>query len=523
MGFIDRFKARFSRDGSNQYADMETTQELDKVIKNPKGLLEDDISAGLNMYSGEEVKSNDHPSGYRNQKQRIKAYREMTQDPSVSGSLRQYTQLCRLADWTAESAKPTKFKEEEGSKVPDDWDVEEAERYRLFLNQNITDMDGSMEDLVSAAMQFLVMGYAIVIPVFKFRRGNSKNHKENSRYDDGLIGWQGFKQIDPWSVKYWDTPQGSGYLECKGFYQQTVSGYETYVERDRYLHFRTTAKDNSPSGESVLVGSIQPWEEKQRISDIEKVGLERDLSGIPKISVPSEYLSDTANQNQKNIVQYLKKLGSNLKFNSQTYLLLPSNTDENGNRYVDVELLQAGPNTKLAEARQIIEAKERLIMENLNSQFLKLGSSSGSFALSDDMSSMFVLCLRAYLDVIAATVNREAVCKLFELNSTEFPDSKYIPRLTYSGLEKNDVDVAINALATAVEKGIVLPTAEIQEEVLDRLDMPGHEAKAAFKKQETLQEELIKQTLAQGEKEEVPGDATPPKSGDAVSNITKRV
>ena len=519
MGFIDSFKARFGRDGSNQYANMETTQELDKVVKNPKGLPDDDISTGLNMYAGTEVKWNDHPSKYRNQSQRIKAYREMTQDPSVSGSLRQYTQLCRLADWTSESAKPTKFEEEGEKKVAVDWDEKEAERYRLFLEQNICDMDGSMEDLVSAAMQFLVMGYAIVVPVFKFRRGNSKNHKENSKFDDGLIGWQGFKQIDPWSVKYWDTPQGSGYLECKGFYQQTISGYETYVSRERYLHFRTTAKDNSPSGESVLVGSIQPWEEKCRISEIEKIGLERDLSGIPVLRCPSEYLTEEAPQAHKNVVAYLRKLGSSLKFNSQTYLLLPSNTDDNGNRYVDAELLQAGPNTKLAEARQIIEAKERLIMENLNSQFLKLGSSSGSFALSDDMSSMFVLCLRAYLDVIASTMNREAVQKLFELNKTEFPDSKYIPRLTYSGLEKNDVDVAINALATAVEKGVVIPTAEIQEEVLDRLDMPGHEAKVAFKKQEKLQEELIKQSLKQGE--EGQGNSPTPKSGgNAVSKVT---
>jgi phage gp29-like protein len=132
---------------------------------------------------------------------------------------------------------------------------------------------------------------------------------------------------------------------------------------------------------------------------------------------------------------------------------------------------------------------------------------------------MFVLCLRAYLDVIASTMNREAVQKLFELNKTEFPDSKYIPRLTYSGLEKNDVDVAINALATAVEKGVVIPTAEIQEEVLDRLDMPGHEAKVAFKKQEKLQEELIKQSLKQGE--EGQGNSPTPKSGgNAVSKVT---
>ncbi len=521
MGFIESFKARFNRGGRNQYVAMETTNELDEVLKNPKGLPEDDISSGLNMYAGTEVKWNDHPTGYRNQSQRIKAFREMTQDPSVSGSLRQYTQLCRLADWTSESAKPTKFKEEGDKKVPEDWDEEEAERYRLYLDQNLCDMDGSMEDVVSSAMQFLVMGYSIVIPVYKFRRGNNTNFKEDSKFDDGLIGWQGFKHIDPWSVKYWDTPQGSGYLECKGFHQQTISGYETYVPRERYLHFRTTTKDNSPSGESVLVGSIQPWEEKCRISEIEKIGLERDLSGIPVLRCPAEYLAESATDSQKNIVSYLRKLGSSLKFNSQTYLLLPSNTDDNGNRYVDAELLQAGPNTKLAEARQIIEAKERLIMENLNSQFLKLGSSSGSFALSDDMSSMFVLCLRAYLDVIASTMNREAVQKLFELNKTEFPESKYIPRLTYSGLEKNDVDVAINTLATAVEKGIVIPTAEIQEEVLDRLDMPGHEAKVAFKKQEKLQEELIKQSLKQGENQ---GDGTEPKSGttNAVSNITKK-
>lgn len=514
-GFIQ--KARMF--GRPNLAD--TSEEIDKVIKTPKGLEKDDISSGLNMYGGDEHKNEDHPVKYRTLEQRTRLYRVMTQDPTINGSLQMYQQLCRLADWSSQAASPEEFEGEGEERKAKDWDVKEAERYRLFLDQNVNDMEGCLEDIVSAALDMLPHGFNIQIPVYKFRRGpEKKNPKENSKYDDGAIGWQGFKAIDPYSVDDWDTPQGCGYLECKGFSQETISGYSTYVEKDRYVHFRTTSKNNSPTGESILVGSIEPWEQKCRHSKIEDVGMERNLEGIPVLKCPPEWLSKDATQDQKNVVAYLRNIGSSMKYNNQSYLLMPSSRDDMGNLHVEIELLSASGTARPEAARQVVEAKERLIAEAMLSQFLKLGSSSGSFALSSDMTDLFVLALRGYLDTIKATLNKQAVEKLFRLNKTLFPDAKYIPHLEYSGLEKETVGDMMNALKQAVDANLVIPTQEIQEDILKRMDLPGHQAKVEFSKMNKLQEQLMEQSINQQENPTA-DSPTPNSGGNAVSDITK--
>ena len=525
-GFVDSFKRRFSR--SDNTHTMNNTVELDQFHKNPKGLPKDDISSALNVYSGQENKWNDHPKGFITLKQRTRAYREMTQDPTITSILNMYTQLTRMADWSSMAAKPEKWKLEGDSKVGEDWDEEEAERYRLFLAQNVKDMDGCLEDVVSSAMDFMTHGFSIIIPVYKFRRGlDKKDRKEKSRYDDGAIGWQSFKQIDNYSIYEWDMPQGGGYTDCNGFRQETISGYETYVPRDRYIHFRTTALNNSPTGESILKGAIRPYYDMKRFSDIEAVGLERNLENIPKIFCPSSYLSEGADKNQRNIVDHLKNTGANLKFNNQTYLLLPSDRDEQGNRHIDVELMGNAGNSRQDMARTIVEAKERLMAEALNGQFLKLGSSSGSYALSSDMTDLFVLALRGYLDSIKEALNEQAVCKLFELNKSLFPESKYIPRLEYSGLEKEKVGDMINGLKQLVDANLVVPTKEIQEDLLNRLDLPDHEASVKWEENEKLMKKVQEQTIQQNDaaiaaqKSPNPANSPAPDSGeDSVSKIT---
>jgi len=148
------------------------------------------------------------------------------------------------------------------------------------------------------------------------------------------------------------------------------------------------------------------------------------------------------------------------------------------------------------------------------SQFLKLGSSSGSFALSDDMSNTFIMALKGYVDHIKEVFNREAVCELFRLNKTMFPDTKYVPHMEYSGLEKESVGDFVEALIKAVEKGVVQPTKEIQKEVLDRMDLPSFEAGVAFDKNTAITEKLQDMAL------NPPEPATSAPSGEPASPST---
>lgn len=525
MGLKDSFKAKYS--SLTSMIGLKNNQEIDQYVKNPKGLPKDDVSSGLLLDSGYETKFEDHLPKIRTQEQRNRLYRIMSTDSSVAGALRMYTQMLKMATVYAECATPMTYDEKDSEEgTPSDWNEEEAHRYHQFLKENLCDMDGSMDDVITGAADFLIHGYAISIPVYKFRDGMKQTSKKRkSKYADGLVGWQSFKHISVDSIEEWDGPRSEGYSSINGFRQETRSGYQTYVPRDRYVHFRTSAKNDSPSGESILLGALEAYEEKCRYKKLENTASERNLAGIPKIECPSQWLSKDASQDSKNVVAYLRKIGTSMHYNSQAYLLLPSDRDDNGNKLVDVNLMTAGDNAKLDSLRNVIEALERLIAETLVAAWLKLGSSSGSYALSDDLTSLFMMTLKGWLDSIIDSLNRDAVTRLFEMNSEAFPNPKYYPKLTYTGLEKDKIADLVQALTNAVNGGLVTASSEIQSELLKRMGLPESEALRMFREQQKVVKEL--QDVAVEQAKNPPtggpeGTTQPNKGGDAVSNITKQ-
>jgi hypothetical protein len=524
MGVFERFKALVPSAGKS--IPLKNNDDISKTIKDPKGLPKDNISSGLLLDSGYETKFEDHLPKIRSQEQRNRLYRIMSTDSSVAGALRMYTQMLKMANVYAESATPLIYDEKDESEgTPSDWNDKEAKRYHEFLKQNICDMDGSMDDVITGAADFLIHGFSLSVPVYKFRDGMKQTDvKRKSKYSDGLLGWQNFKHISVDSVKEWDGPRSEGYSSIKGFRQETRSGYQTYVPRDRYVHFRTSAKNDSPSGESILLGALETFEEKCRYKKLENTASERNLAGIPMIECPSQWLSKDASQDNKNVVSYLRKIGTSMHFNSQAYLLLPSDRDENGNKLVDVSLMTAGDNAKLDSLRNVIEALERLIAETLVAAWLKLGSSSGSYALSDDLTSLFMMTLKGWLDSIIDSLNRDAVCRLFEMNSEAFPDPKYYPKLTYTGLEKDKIADLVQALTNAVNGGLVTASSEIQSELLKRMGLPESEALRMFREQQKVVKDLQDVAVKQAKNppaEGTSGSTAPKSGGNAVSDITK--
>jgi transcriptional regulator with XRE-family HTH domain len=501
----------------------DTSPTGEKLPPTPKGIPEEKGSAGLNMFGGLERKNEDHPVEVSGLSGATKFFRQMTKDPTIGGSLQMYTSICQMAQWHAESATDDK---------KPGWSDEEADKSKIFLEECIKDMQGSMNDIVSQVLDMLVHGFHITVPQFKFRQGpDQEDPRRRSRYNDNKIGWNYWKSIDPYSVYRWDTPRGEGYSLLKGIQQQTISGFSGYIERDRMLLFRTTAKNDSPSGESVLVSAVEPWEEKKRSANIELTGLERNLEGIPVFDVPAAYLSEHATEEQKAIVQYIKKAGTSLKYNNQTYMLRPSDRDDNGHRLIDLELLSTSGTTRPEAARAIVEAKERLIAEAVLSQFLKLGSSSGSYALSSDMTDLFVLVLKTYVDHIKEVINSEAIPYLFKLNKM---DMRYLPRMEYSGLEKDNVSEWMNSLSQVANANLIVPSKEIQDEILERLDLPKEEAGKKWDEIEKIRDDLAEKFsqaeegaqavkgAGSGKNNDANGSVSP-KEGSPVQSIIKKL
>jgi hypothetical protein len=177
-----------------------------------------------------------------------------------------------------------------------------------------------------------------------------------------------------------------------------------------------------------------------------------------------------------------------VKYNQQTALVVPTDTDEKGNRHISIELLTAGPNVRVDQCRTTSEACEKLIAESILANFMKLGDGGGSYAMSSSLTDMFVLAMKKYLNNIASVINKEAIRTLMKANGM---DLLYAPKLTHEGLDTDSIGVLIDALMKSIAAGAIVPTKTLQKTILDKMNLPTSEADEAWDKVEEMQEELM--------------------------------
>ena len=63
------------------------------------------------------------------------------------------------------------------------------------------------------------------------------------------------------------------------------------IPRAKCLLFRPTAYKSNPEGRSILRTAYRPWYNLTQIENIEGIGIERDLAGLPVVKVPPEVMA----------------------------------------------------------------------------------------------------------------------------------------------------------------------------------------------------------------------------------------
>jgi hypothetical protein len=117
------------------------------------------------------------------------------------------------------------------------------------------------------------------------RRGpDATSSKFRSKHNDGLIGWQKIPIRAQSTLYGWEfAPDG----DVKAFIQEAPPNYgQTTIPLSRGLLFRTEVTRDNPEGRSLLRNAYRPWYFKKRMEEIEGIGVERDLAGLPVITPP---------------------------------------------------------------------------------------------------------------------------------------------------------------------------------------------------------------------------------------------
>lgn len=343
-----------------------------------------------------------------------KIYREMSDnDPIIGAYLQAIEQILREARWDVKPADSTDA---------------ECKKDAEFLKRCISSMSHSWSDFIAEVLSMFVYGWSYFEQVFE-------------RSDDGKIVWKKIPIRAQESLDRWEFDESGG---IKGMWQRPSPRYESiYLPMMKCLLFRTKPNKDNPEGKSILRTAFRPWFFRKNLQELEGIGLERDLAGIPVMTCPEGFnIASVATEDQL-AIKWAKDIVSNLRNDEQAGVLLPAGWK--------LELL-ASPGKKQFDTSAIINRYSKEIAVTVLAQFILLGMErTGSYALATQQTDMFYLSLEGWGNSIASTINRYAIPTLFGLNgiSSKLRPLPYIVHSMIGRPTLKDLSTYVSSLVNA--------------------------------------------------------------------------
>lgn len=360
--------------------------------------------AGLNTHRGQ-IRADEFDKTISGNKA-IKKFREMRDNDATIGAI-MYAVEQVLRD------VPFKVKPYNES--------EEAKNLAFFVEEVLDDMEHSFDDHITEALSCLSYGFSLFEVVYKRREGeNLNNKKKHSKYTDGKLGIRKLSSRAQWTISSFDIDDEG---DLQGVRQSVWKRNSTsaYIPSTKLLHYRTTSLNNDPSGRSVLRNAYKSYTYLCNLQEIEAIAIEREMHGIPHGTMPSEYLSPDATEDQVAVRKQVESILSGLKSHQYQYALTPSDPfyDSDGkvtnHKIMDIKLITADGNRAI-DIDPVIKRYQNDIARSVMAEFLMLGNGSGSYALSKSKTDLFLRSLEAYINSIFDVLNKQLIEPLIRLN-----------------------------------------------------------------------------------------------------------
>jgi hypothetical protein len=260
--------------------------------------------------------------------------------------------------------------------------------------------------------------------------------------------------------------------ELTGVEQRPPNGGKTLtIPASKFLLFRVNSKKDNPESRSILRNAYRAWFFKKRIEEIEAIGIERDLAGLPIAFLPPTYMRPDATPEEAAVLAAVKQIVTSVRNNEQSGIVFPLAYDDNNNKLFDFKLLgRENGSGKSFDTEKVIQRYDKRIAGTILADFILLGQQSvGSFALSSDKTKLFAAAIGAWLESIASVFNGTAVPRLARLNGW---DIAKLPKLTYGDIEKRDLQVLADYFAKLATAGVVMADEELENWLRSQADAP---------------------------------------------------
>lgn len=334
-------------------------------------LYQDIGDAGLNTTGWGEI-GDEFLREWQGAGEKAKRVREMLYNSPVIGALRLAIEMpVRAVEW--------QFVSDEGENDP-----------RLaLLNDARAALNHSWEDHITDALGFLWYGWSMFTITYQA--------------DGNRILWRKLKPLGHDTLQQWRFEDDGGLAGI----QQWPHLWPDPIPVERVVIYRFRRARGNPEGESLLRPVWPAWYYVKNIQQIEAIGIERDLAGLPRIILP-EFADATDSDDPATDVGRARQLVRNVRADEQAGIVLPFGWQ--------FDLVGAVGLGKVNTDQVINRYNKQMLMAAL-SQFLALGMENvGALATFQGASDFFTLTLNAVADTIAETFTSFAISRLLALN-----------------------------------------------------------------------------------------------------------
>lgn len=437
----------------------------------------------------------------------MRVYREMGDDDIFGSCLFAIEKLALQVDWRVDAFDQT----------PDN----ENDQKRQFLEDALfKDMDQPWSETLSESLSMLQYGFAPQEIVYKRRVTDptqlgklvpssrpfkpsrdipavkdgpvSMRQESASRFNDGQIGWAKWPIRAQDTIYRWLLDDASD--EILGLVQKTDQKPEVTIPWEKLLLFRASSKRGNPEGRSILRVGYTDWYFKRRLKEIEAIGIERDLGGLPILQVAENV--DLWNPNDPTAAARLtefKKIVTSIRMDEQGGLVIPFG--------FELYPYGAGPKgggTKKLDTNSVITRYDQRMAMTVLADFILIGHEQvGSKALTSTKLTAFAQAMTSFLDHITDVVNRFAVPRLWELNG--WPVER-MPKLAHGEVEDVDLTALGEYIAKLSGAGVPLfPNPLLEKYLHDVAKLPappeGFEERAKMLEEEEKEQQEFERDL----------------------------
>jgi hypothetical protein len=389
-----------------------------------------------------------------------KTYREMADNDAVIGSMiYAIEKVVTRLDWRVD---PFMDASSDGEPTPEDKET------AVFIESCMHDMSDSWDQVLQQILSMLVFGFSYHEIVYKVRRGpDEKDPMYRSQFSDGKIGWRKMPIRSQETLFRWQMDETGGIQAMVQV--DPSSGGVHVIPIEKALLFRTTTQKNNPEGRSILRNAYRSWFFKRRIEEIEAVGIERDLAGLPVAFVPPEYLSSSASAEQAQVLATVQGIVTSIKRNEQEGVVFPTWYDEQGHKMFDLTLLNSGGSRQF-DTDKIIQRYDQRMSMSILSDFILLGHDRvGSYSLGATKMDLWSMAVDAIAKNIVSVLNQYAVPRLLKLNGM---DTARAPQIAYGSVSHVDLMEIADFVSKLVQAGAVVPDQNLEHYLRDIAGLP---------------------------------------------------